>query len=244
MTFKLKNAIISLNTERSEAVKKKHRQHRLLYGHIEHRLLKKDKNMANYAKEAFTSPKGYFGTAHIERPNKKGKLKAIIVVPKDEAKEAMAHIDKFWTDNRPKGSKARPAHRGYMEGTDKETGELTGEILFIFKTNPEFPSGDKKIVKVFTAKKPIKEVKLNGVQIGRDSLGRAIGTLAIYEYDGDYGVSLFLDAISISKLVKYTGGVDIDAIDEDDEAEDVDLSMEEVNAEDGIEEETTETPRV
>ena len=201
--------------------------------------------MANFAKEAFTSPKGNFGTAHIERPNKKGKLKVIIVVPKAEAKEAMAHIDAFWADNRPRGSKVKPVHKGYMEGTDQDTGELTGDVLFIFKTNPEFPSGDKKIVKVFTAKKPVREVKLNGVQIGRESIGRAMGSLAIYEYDGEYGVSLYLDAISISKLVKYTGGVDVADIDEDDEAEDVDLGTTVVGT-DAIEEEEqpTEAPRV
>ena len=200
--------------------------------------------MAQYAKEAFTSPKGTFGTAHIEKPNKKDKLKAIIVVPEAEAKEAMAHIDAFWKENRPKGSKAVPKHKGYMVGTDEETGEETGEILFIFKTNPVFPSGDKKIVKVFTAKKPVREVQLNGQLIGRESVGKAIGTLAIYEYDGEYGVSLYLDAISLSKFVPYVGGVDINDIDEDDDAEDINLGTTVVGTDAVEDEEVAEKPRV
>ncbi len=200
--------------------------------------------MAQYAKEAFTSPKGTFGTAHIERPNKKGKLKAIIVVPKAEAKEAMAHIDAFWKENRPRGSKALPTHKGYMIGTDEETGEETGDVLFIFSTNPEFPSGDKKVVKVFTAKKPIREVVLDGKLIGRASVGRAIGTLAIYEYDGDYGLSLYLDAVSLSKFVPYVGGVDAEDIDEDEDAEDIELGTTVVGTEAVSDEEPTDKPRV
>ena len=199
--------------------------------------------MAQYAKEAFTSPKGTFGTAHIEKPNKKDKLKAIIVVPEAEAKEAMTHIDAFWKENRPKGSKVLPAHKGYMMGTDEETGESTGEVLFIFKTNPTFPSGDKKIVKVFTAKAPVREVQLNGKMIDKASVGKGMGTLAIYEYDGDYGVSLYLDAISLSKFVEYVGGVDASSVEVDDDADDINLGTTVVGVED-VQEEETEKPRV
>ena len=200
--------------------------------------------MAQHAQEAFTSPKGQLASAHIERPNKKGKLKVIVVVPKAEAKKTMDYIDTFWKENRPRGSKPKPVHKGYMLATDEETGEETGEILFIFSTKPVFPSGDKKIVKVFTAKAPVKEVKLNGKMIARESTGRAIGKLAIYEYDGDYGVTLYLDAISLSTFKEYTGGVDEQDVEVDEEAEDIDLGMETTDANDVEEEEPTEKPRV
>ncbi len=203
----------------------------------------KDTQMAKFATEKFTSPKGRFGTAFIDRPNKKGKLKDIIVVPKAEAAEATARIDKFWKDNRPTAAKPRPIHKGYMLATDEDTGEETGDILFIFSTNPTFPSGDKKIVKVFTAKAPVREVSLNGKLIGRDSIGRGIGTLAIYEYDGDYGVSLYLDAISLSKFAEYVGGASASDVTTDDDADDIDLGETVVDTS-AVQDEGADTPRV
>lgn len=202
--------------------------------------------MARHPHEAFTSPKGFLTANHIEKPNKKGKLKTIVVVPKAEAQEAMDYIDNFWKENRPKGSKIQPKHKGYMAGTDEETGEETGDILFVFSTNPTFgTSGDKKVVKLFTAKAPVREVKLDGKLMGNESIGRGMGELAIYEYDGDYGVTLYLDAVSISKFVPYVGGVDASDVVTDDDAEDIDLGMATVGTDEvQDEEQPTDAPRV
>ena len=199
--------------------------------------------MAQHAQEAFTSPKGQLHSAHIERPNKKGKLKLIVVVPKAQAQETTDYIDKFWKENKPRQAKGLPKHKGYMLATDEETGKETGDILFIFSTNPVFPSGDSKVVKVFTAKKPIKEVKLHGKMIGKESTGRGIGKLAIYEYDGDYGVTLYLDAVSLSTFKEYVGGVDESSVTADEDADDLDFGAKADVSTVADEAQTTETPR-
>ena len=76
-----------------------------------------------------------------------------------------------------------------------------------------------------------------------------MGSLAIFEYEGTYGTTLYLDAISLSKFVEYVGGVDASSVEEDEDAEDIDLGMEAVEANDVQEEsaedtDNTETPRV
>ena len=185
-----------------------------------------------YAKENFTTPKGNLKWAFVDGKGKEVKQKnapstykyqVVVSVPEAQAKEAMEHIDEFWAENRPKGSKAKPKTAAYKYEEDDDTGERTGNVFFGMSTVTHFPSGDPKVVKLFTAKKPIREVKLNGKKIGDESLGRGIGTLAIYEYEGSYGTTLYLDAISLSKFVEYVGGVDVDRVEEDEEAEDIDL---------------------
>jgi len=197
--------------------------------------------MAGYAKEAFTSPKGNMKWAFITGDGRKDKFSIVISVPEAEAKEAMASIDLFWKENKPKQSKPRPKSTGYKFEEDEETGERTGMVYFSFSTGTSFPSGDKKVVKVFTAKKPVREVSLGNKKVGEGSIGRAIGSLAIFEYEGTYGTTLYLDAISLSKFVEYVGGVDASDIEEDEDAEDIDLGMEAVEATD-VQEETPEEP--
>jgi len=197
--------------------------------------------MAGYAKEAFTSPKGNMKWAFITGDGRKDKFSIVISVPETEAKDAMAAIDLFWKENKPKQSKPRPKSTGYKFEEDEETGERTGNVYFSFSTGTAFPSGDKKVVKVFTAKKPVREVSLGAKKVGEGSIGRAIGSLAIFEYEGTYGTTLYLDAISLSKFVEYVGGVDASDVEEDEDAEDIDLGMEAVEASD-VQEETPEEP--
>jgi len=205
--------------------------------------------MAGYAKEAFTSPKGNLKWCFVTGEGRKDKYSVVVSVPEEQAKEAMEAIDQFWKDNRPKQAKPRPKSTGYKYEEDEETGERTGNVFFSFSTSTSFPSGDAKVVKIFTAKKPVREVSLGTKKIGDESLGRAMGSLAIFEYEGTYGTTLYLDAISLSKFVEYVGGVDASSVEEDEDAEDIDLGMEAVEANDVQEEsaedtDNTETPRV
>jgi len=199
--------------------------------------------MAGYAKEAFTSPRGNMKWGFITGEGRKDKFSIVISVPEAEAKEAMEAIDAFWKENKPKAAKPRPKSTGYKFEEDEETGERTGNVYFSFSTGTSFPSGDKKVVKVFTAKKPIREVSLGTKKVGEGSIGRAIGSLAIFEYEGTYGTTLYLDAISLSKFVEYVGGVDASDIEEDEDAEDIGLDMAVVDASDVQEESTEEVPR-
>ena len=200
-----------------------------------------------HPKEAFTSPKGNLKWCFITGEGRKDKYSAVVSVPEAQAKEAIEAIDKFWTDNRPKASKPRPKTTAYKYEESEETGERTGNVYFSFSTKTTFPSGDAKVVKIFTAKAPVREVSLGNKKIGDESLGKGIGSLAIYEYEGGFGTTLFLDAISLSKFVEYVGGVDASSIEEDDDAEDIDLGMEAVdasNVEEEAEDEQVDPPRV
>ena len=198
--------------------------------------------MANYGKEAFTSPKGALKWAFITGEGRRDKYSIVISVPEEEAKEAMAYIDQWYKDNKPKQAKPRPKSTGYKYEEDEETGERTGNVYFSFSTVTKFPSGDPKVVKVFTAKAPVREVQLKEKQIGECSLGRAIGTLAIFEYEGSFGTTLYLDAVSLSKFLPYVGGVDASSVEADDDAEDIDLGTTEVGT-DAVQDEE-EKPRV
>ena len=199
-----------------------------------------------YPKEAFTSPKGNMKWAFISGEGRKGKYSIVISVPEAEAKEAMTAMDEFWKENKPKASKPRPKSTGYKYEEDEETGERTGNVYFSFSTGTTFPnSGDKKVVKIFTAKKPVREVSLGTKKVGEGSLGRGIGTLAIFEYEGTFGTTLYLDAISLSKFVEYVGGVDASSVEEDEDAEDIDLGTEVVDTSAVQEEDAPEdAPRV
>lgn len=203
--------------------------------------------MAGYAKEAFTSPKGNLKWAFVTGEGRKGKYSVVVCVPEEDAKEAIAEIDEFWKEHKPKAAKPRPKSTGYKYEEDEETGEKTGNVYFSFSTGTTFPSGDPKVVKIFTAKKPVREVSLGTKKIGDESIGRALGSLAIFEYEGSYGTTLYLDAISLSKFVEYVGGVDVNDIEEDEDAEDIDLGTETVDTS-AVAEEADETsedkPRV
>jgi len=209
----------------------------------------KDKTMA-LAKEKFTTPKGALKWAFIDGKGKEteqgsGKFKYSVVVKVSlaDAQEAIALIDNFWVENKPKQAKPKAKTMAYKYEVDETAEEnRTGYVLFGLSTSTTFPSGDAKVVKIFTAKAPVREVKLNGKKIGDKSLGRGIGTLAIYEYNGTYGTTLFLDAISLSTFSEYVGGTDVSDVTTDDDAEDIDLG--ETTVDTSAVEDEAEKPRV
>jgi hypothetical protein len=66
-------------------------------------------------------------------------------------------------------------------------------------------SGDKKIIKVFNSKG--NEVSLHGKKIGNGSRGRAVGSIAIYDFNtAARGVTFYLNSVQLSKFVEFTGG--------------------------------------
>ena len=180
--------------------------------------------MAKFNKEAFTSPKGQIKWAFITGEGRKDKYSIVISVPEAEAKEAMEAIDLFWKENRPKQAKPRPKSTGYKYEEDEESGERTGNVYFSFSTGTSFPSGDAKVIKIFRAKPPVVELDLGAKKIGEGSVGRAIGALSIFEYEGTYGTTLYLDAVSLSKFMEYVGGVDASSVEADEDADDMDFA--------------------
>ena len=205
------------------------------------------------SKIAFTTPKGNLKWAFVdgmgketEKNSGKYKFSVVVKVAEADAKEAIAEIDAFWAENKPKQAKPRPKTTAYKYEEDETSGERTGFVYFGMSTATTFPSGDKKVVKLFTAKAPVREVSLGGKKIGEDSLGRGMGSLAIYEYNGSYGTTLYLDALSLSKFVEYVGGTDASSVTVDEDAEDIGLGETVVDTSAVQEEEGTEgeKPRV
>lgn len=196
-----------------------------------------------HAKESFTSPKGNLLWCFITGEGRKDKYSTVVKVLEEDAKEAMAAIDLFWKENKPKQAKPRPKSTGYKYEENEETGEHTGYVLFSFSTGIAFPSGDKKIVKVFRAKPPVVELDLQGKMIGDKSVGRAIGSLSIFEYEGTYGTTLYLDALSLSSFTEYVGGVDESSVTADEDGDDMDFEAK-ADVSSVSDEAPTEAPRV
>ena len=200
----------------------------------------------------FTTPKGNLKWAFITGKGKEGdngshKYSTVVKAHKDDigVAEAITAINEFWKDNKPNQAKPRPKSKAYKMEINEDTEEETGYVLFSLSTNTTFPSGDKKAVKVFTAKAPVREVSLGNKMIGGESLGRGIGSLAIYEYKGSYGTTLFLDALSLSKFVEYSGGTSAEDVTVDDEAEDIDMDDGiPTEAHEAADEEPKDKPRV
>ena len=199
-----------------------------------------------YAKEKFTTPKGNLKWAFVTGEGRKDKFSVVVKVHKDEPEciEAMKHIDEFWDTNRPQGSKAKPKTKAYKMEEDDDTGVETGYVYFSASTPTTYgKSGDKKTVTIFTAKPPVRKVDLGTKQIGEESIGRAMGVLSIYEYEGSYGTTIYLDALSLSKFVQYEGSIDAGDVVTDDDAEDIDLGEVSVGTDSVQDEETPEVPR-
>jgi hypothetical protein len=154
------------------------------------------------SKQSFKSPKGNLQWVYITgkgRPNLNGQdeFSAQVVVPADEAEEAIAEIEAFWEANKPKGAKA-PKSLGFKEDDN-------GNVVFIFKTRPTMADGKAKVIRIFNAK--AEQVKLpEDVSIGNGSRGRISGQIAIYDAGAAArGATLYLDAIQVSKLIQYKG---------------------------------------
>jgi len=161
----------------------------------------------------------------------------------EEFKYIKKQIDDVWNEYKTKtGTKGLPASNGIKQimvdcpdGTiDPKTEEVlkvpSGRVVVNFKTNTTFKINGKvrpKVVDIVTGrgKEITNEVNNADWSIGKGSRGRIYGTAQVYEVKTDAGltkgVSLYLNAVQLITLVKYTGKVDVDIIDE---GEELDLS--------------------
>ena len=139
----------------------------------------------------------------------KFKFTANLVVPSNSP--IISEIDKFWKKFKPDNYKRKPRSLGYYPHrvrTDErdEDGEFiweeTDKVFLRFKTNTTYPGGSPKRIKIYDAY--ANEAKIpDNVIIGNGSIGKISGAMGIYINKPDAGVSLYLDAIQIIKLVKY-----------------------------------------
>lgn len=191
----------------------------------------------------FVTPKGILEWVTITgegKENMSGKMQYtanVVLDPKviPEHAEFIASIDAFWEENKPKGFKGDPKSLGYylhdvildaegkpdLDEKGKKQFNPDGKVYLAIKTGTEYADGKPKVIKTFNSK--AKRVELGEVRIGNGSIGEVSGAMGIYTNTDkktkkvlDAGVTLYLDAIKISKLVKYDGpdsgfGADEDA---------------------------------
>ena len=171
------------------------------------------------AVENITSPVGELQWIFITGKGKKDlqgndRFVASLVLPtdSDECKAFTGEINDFWEENKPKGGKVKSL--GFKE-TEDENGKPTGFTSFNFWTGTQYPDESDKVVKTFTAKGA--EVTLGSKKIGNGSRGRIKGAMAIYDQGvAARGVTLYLNGIQLTKFIEFKGGVDFDAVEDED----------------------------
>jgi len=130
----------------------------------------------------------------------------------EQCKALIAEIDGFWEEfkaSKPKMKQKEPKSTVYKTVLDQD-GEETDFVEFKFKTNPKFQDGKVNWVKIYNAKGQDVTGQFvdDQILIGNGSTGIVHGTLAIYEYAKQFGVTSYLKAIQIAKLVEYDDGIE------------------------------------
>ena len=118
----------------------------------------------------------------------------------DELAKVKALIHEFWEANKPKG-KGVPKSTGVKIETDKEGAE-SGFTLVNMWTGTTFPNGNTKVIKTYNAKGT--EVNLVDKSVGNGSRGSLSGVMAIYANGPNVGVTIYLNAVQITKFIPYS----------------------------------------
>jgi len=148
---------------------------------------------------------------------------ASILFDKDskEHKQLTAQIDSEWKTYKEKfGVKGLPKTNGikpYMvesddksdidPATEKVRKVDSGKVMATFKTNTKWPDGSEQIVKVFDGKGNDITTAVRNADwtIGNGSTGVLHGSAAANNVGGTHKVTLYLSAVQIGHLDKYTG---------------------------------------
>lgn len=149
-----------------------------------------------------------------------------------EHKALLAEIDAEWKEYKSKfGVKGLPDTNGVKDEKmkdpdgkiDPKTEEVmrvpTGNVIAQFKTNTKWPDGNPQVVKVFDHKGNDITVPVTNADwsVGNGSTGIIHGSAVGNNTGGNHKVTLYLSAVQIAKLVKYSGNeVETEEIDGDD----------------------------
>jgi len=163
--------------------------------------------------------------------NDKDRFVASVCWPEDspEARAVTERVDAFWEANKGKGwkQKSKGIAPELTKNPETEESEPTGNILISFWTGIKFPDGKDKVIKTMNARGV--QVSLGSIRIGNGSIGAVSGVMAIYDSGpAARGVTLYLNAVQIKKLVKYeddAGFVATEAEDDDFTGEDEDTGF-------------------
>lgn len=108
------------------------------------------------------------------------------------------------------GNLRSPTKRKPKTKDEKETGIFE----FQFKTNTTFADGKTKNIAVYN--KDAKKINLGDRRIGNGSIGAISGKMKGASYKDEFSVSLYLNAIQLTKFEEYVGDAGFDAQDEGD----------------------------
>jgi len=141
------------------------------------------------------------------------KFTAQVELTPEEAAPYIAEVEEYWEENRQPGwkySKAeatklkdpklagtpKPAHSlGFLENED-------GNFVFNFKTNPTYADGTAKVIDIYNAR--ASKISLGGKKIGNGSLGALSGIMDVYDGGGNQGVTLYLNAVQLTKFIEFS----------------------------------------
>lgn len=134
--------------------------------------------------------------------NDNDRFVASVAFPSDSPELAAVTeaIESYWAGNKPK-DKNKFKSNGIKEEFDKD-GKATGFHLVNFWTGIAFPDGSAKVVKTYNARGS--EVALGAKKIGNGSRGAISGAMAIYQNGPNVGVTLYLNAIQLTKFVEFS----------------------------------------
>jgi hypothetical protein len=121
-----------------------------------------------------------------------------ILLSKAENKQFRKTALEFWEDHKPKGADDEPDNWEHITRKDKEN---KGGFILYAKTQTHF--GDKQYVIDILNHEVYKLDPLEYGSIGKGSMGRVAVTLTPYARKRDFGLSVFLSAVKLTKFVKY-----------------------------------------
>lgn len=157
-------------------------------------------------------------------PTKPNRKLASLYADEKAAQPLIDAIDEFWDDNKGKGWKCKS--KGYTpekvlkEGGDKGNEDdyvKSGRIIFNFWTGANWPDGNDRVIDIYNAKG--NKVSLGSKKIGNGSKGAISGTMAIYDSGlASRGVTLYLNAIQLTKFVEFSQDAGFGAQEEDEDA--------------------------
>jgi len=139
---------------------------------------------------------------------------ASVAFPSDspELESITESINNYWNENKPKG-KNKFKSNGIKEEFDKD-GNATGYHLVNFWTGITFPDGSPKVIKTMNARGA--EVALGIKKIGNGSRGAISGAMAIYQNGPNVGVTLYLNAIQLTKFVEFSSDAGFEVQEDED----------------------------
>lgn len=169
----------------------------------------------------FKTPKGPLEWVNIRgegKENLSGKLQYVANVVVEADDPIIAQIEAYWEENKPKGFKKDPKSMGIYDHTvatdeQDENGktiyEPDGKKVLAFKTGTTYADGKPKVVAVYNAAGKV--VNVPELKVGNGSVGYISGAMAIYANKMknkdtviDAGVTLYLNAVQITKLVEFS----------------------------------------